>query len=117
MAQSKTYKQTKIMMYRMVKNIKNIKNFIYRCLKSRLATSESLCELLEIQIPGPHPSGFCFSKIGRGPGIYVLNPFAGEIGIQPDWKTTELAYPPPLGDEWTGAEKPLMPCDHPHQTV
>ena len=92
-------------------------NFIYRCLKARLATSESLCGLIEIQIPGTHPSGFCFSRVGRGPGIYVLNPFAGEFGIQPDWKTTDLVYSPPLRDEWTGTEKPLMPYGHPHQAV
>lgn len=93
-------------------------NLTYRCLKARLATSESLCKLLEIQIPGPHSSGFCFSRCVWGnPGIYVFNPLAGEFDVQPDWRTTELAYPPRLRDECTGTEKSPMPWAHPHQAV
>ena len=56
-------------------------NFIYRYLKARLATSELLHEMLEIQSLRPHPSGFCFSRLGGDLGIYVFNPFAGEFDV------------------------------------
>lgn len=69
-------------------------NLIYWCLKARLATSESLCKLLEIQIPGSHSSGFCFSRCvwgGTQESMFSthlqVNLMSSQIGEPLSWPT------------------------------
>lgn len=64
--------------------------------------------MLGAQIPGPHPLES--DSVGWGGAQEpVSDQVAGELGVWPGQRTTDLAYPPPLRDEWTGTEESPWP--------
>ena len=59
------------------------------CFTTSLYTTESLAELLKIQLPGLTPDQLTRNLWGQSPGTFMLS-FTGDSITQSKWKTTSL---------------------------